>query len=350
MSVSAAASMNEVPFNGSLQADRYGSRPGSELRPFISIALPTFRRPDTLRRAVESVLQQDFANWELVISDDEGLGGESSHVLSKYARREPRIRPIENRRGRGQVENTNNAMLACRGQWIKPLHDDDWLAPGALRTFVRLATAYPAVAFMTSTSHLVQDEGIRYRRGTQIFHYSGQECLADLYLAGKTRILGIVPSTLLVNSKVVKAGCLMRNYRSISWGVDQLFFIDLACHGDMVAIDDGLIFYDMTDHASITATGSFAQIDQETIDLKHLIWSLLQDKRGLPDPETMVRALRVARLRGRIGRQPISATIRDAFQILRPSVLRAANKARRAWARAPAATTFVLSCGNAMMI
>ena len=65
----------------------------------------------------------------------------------------------------------------------------------------------------------------------------------------------------------------------------------------MVAIDDGLVFYDTTNHASITASGSFPQIDQETIELKHLAWSLLEDKRGLPDPETMVRALRVARLR-----------------------------------------------------
>ncbi|AHY50521.1 hypothetical protein BJS_03369 [Bradyrhizobium japonicum SEMIA 5079] len=154
---------------------------------------------------------------------------------------------------------------------------------------------------------------------------------------GKTRSLGIVPSTLLVNSNVVKAGCLMRNYKSISWGVDQLFFIDLACHGDMVAIDDGLIFYDMTNHPCITADGSFTHIDQETVDLKRLAWSLLEDKGELPDPETVVRALRVARLRGRIGRQPLGATIRDAIQILRPSVLMALNKIIRARVRAPGA-------------
>ncbi|MGY8707998.1 glycosyltransferase [Bradyrhizobium sp. 18BD] len=335
---------------GSLQADRNGSARG-ELRPFISIAIPTFRRPDMLRRAIESVLQQDFSDWELVISDDEKPAGESWQVWSDYARRDPRIRVVENREGRGQVENTNNAMLSCRGHWIKLLHDDDWLAPGALRIFAGLAMAYPAAAFMTSTSHLVQDKGIRYRRGSDVYLYSSQECLADLYLAGKTRLLGIVPSTLLVNSKVIEAGCRMRNYQSIRWGVDQLFFIDLACHGDMVAIDDGLVFYDMTDHACITATGSFAQIDRETFDLKRLIWSLLQDKgkEELPDPETMVRALRVARLPGRIGRQPIRATIRDAIQILRPSVLRAANKAMRAWARAPGAITFVLSSGTVMI-
>ncbi|MGY4374596.1 hypothetical protein ACVWZ3_002235 [Bradyrhizobium sp. i1.3.6] len=190
---------------------------------------------------------------------------------------------------------------------------------------------------MTSTSHLVQDEGIKYRRGGQVTLYSSQQCLTDLYLVGKTRVLGIVPSTLLINSEVIQAGCLMRNYKSIRWGVDQLFFVDLACHGDMVAIDDGLIFYDMTDHANITASKSFSQIDEETLDLKNLTWSLVEDKQGLPDPETVVRALRVARLRGRFRHQSWGATIRDALQILRPSVIKAANKAIRARARTSAA-------------
>lgn len=299
-------------------------------RPLISVATPTFRRPDMMRRTIESVLQQNYSDWEMVISDDEGRQGMSWDILSEYARRDSRIRVVENHRGRGQVENTNNAMLACRGHWIKVLHDDDWLAPGSLETFAELTRTYPNAAFMTSTSHLVQDGGIKYRRGKQVTLYSSQQCLTDLYLVGKTRVLGIVPSTLLINSEVIRAGCLMRNYKSIGWGVDQLFFVDLACHGDMVTIDDGLIFYDMTDHANVTGSKSFPQIDQETLDLKHLTWSLIEDKQGLPDPDAVVRALRVARLRGRFRQQSWGATIRDAVQILRPSVIKAANRAIRA--------------------
>jgi glycosyltransferase involved in cell wall biosynthesis len=319
-----------------LQLDGSDSIRRSDVHPLISVAIPTFRRPDTVRRAIESVLQQEYSDWEMVISDDEGPEGVTWNILSEYARSDPRIRVVENNRGQGQVENTNNAMLACRGHWIKVLHDDDWLAPGSLARFAELARTYPTAAFMTSTSHLVQNGRIKYRGGGQVTLYSSQRCLADLYLAGKTRALGIVPSTLLINSNVIQAGCLMRNYKSIAWGVDQLFFVDLACHGDVVAISDGLIYYDMTDHASITADKSFPQIDRETLDLKYLTWSLIEDKQGLPEPEAVVRALRVARLPGRFGRQPWGATIRDALQILRPSVIHAAGKAIRARTRTPA--------------
>jgi hypothetical protein len=295
-------------------------------RPFISVALPTYRRPDMLRRAVDSILHQDFSNWELVISDDEGPEGASWALLSEYAKN-PRIRVVVNRRGRGQVENSNNAMLACTGNWIKLLHDDDWLAPGSLEKFAQVASAHPGAAFLTCASNVVEESRIRYRRGDRIAVYSSQQCLTDLYLVGATRALGIVPSTLLINSNVIQAGCLMRTYKSIAWGVDQLFFVDLARHGDMVTIDDGLIFYDATNHPCVTADGSFQQIDQETIDLKRLTWNFVEDKKSVPGPETVVRALRVARLRGRFHHQSWGATIRDAMQILRPSVMRAANQA-----------------------
>lgn len=324
-----------------LQLDGADGIRDANVRPFISVAVPTFRRPDLVRRTIESVLQQRYSDWEMVISDDEGPEGTAWSILSEYASLDPRIRIVQNSGQPGQVENTNNAMLACRGQWIKLLHDDDWLTAGSLETFAALARQYPTTAFMTSTSHLVQDSGIKYRRGGRVTLYSSQECLADLYLVGKTRALGIVPSTLLINSEVIRAGCRMRNYKSIGWGVDQLFFVDLACFGDMVAIDDGLIFYDMTAHVSITASKSFSQIDQETLDLKHLTWSLIQDKEGLPDPETVVRALRVARLRGRFREQPWRATIMDALQILRPSVIKAGRKAIRARMRTPIAGSLV---------
>ena len=310
-----------------LQLNRAHSARNPGHRPFISVAIPTFRRPDMVRRAVDSVLNQEFSDWEVVVSDDEGPEGASWGILSEYARKDPRIRVVENRRGRGQVENTNNAMLACAGDWIKLLHDDDWLAEGALETFAQLASAHPTAAFLTCASNMVEEGRIHYRRGGRIAVYSSQQCLTDLYLVGTTRVLGIIPSTLLINSNVIQAGCLMRTYKSIAWGVDQLFFVDLARHGEMVAIDDGLIFYDATNHPSITASKCFHQIDQETLDLKRLTWSLIEDNKRLPSPETVVRALRVARLRGRFHYQSWGATIRDAMQIFRPSVMRTARQA-----------------------
>ena len=214
----------------------------------------------------------------MVISDDEGPEGATWSILSEHARSDPRIRVIENHRGRGQVENTNNAMLACRGDWIKVLHDDDWLAPGSLATFARIGEDVP------------------------------RRCVHDLHISFRSGQRHKVPARtpgLSVFGPAVPGGSLSGGQDPVAWDcpvdpadqqqgrpgrlpdaklqVDQLgrgptVLLDLACHGDMVAIDDGLVFYDTTNHASITAFGSFPQIDQETIELKHLAWSLLEDK------------------------------------------------------------------------
>ncbi|HET9904183.1 MAG TPA: glycosyltransferase [Xanthobacteraceae bacterium] len=307
----------------------------------MSVALPTFRRPQLLRRAAESVLQQHFTDWELIISDDEGPEGASWPIAMEYAERDARIRVIANAHCRGQVENTNTAMLACEGEWIKLLHDDDWLAPGALAEFADVARCYPNAAFVTCAVNMIDGDGLRTysppRRAPRVSVYSGQEALVDLYLARATRSVGIAPSTLLIRSDVVRRGCLMRVYRSITSGIDQVFFLDLAARGPMVMLREGLVFYDGTDHASISTETSFEQVDAETIDLKELTWSLIKDHRSLPPPPAVVGALRLARLRNRYRRQPLRATIADALEFLRPSVMRVAGEAvlARLWRIVP---------------
>ncbi|UCI07403.1 glycosyltransferase family 2 protein [Mesorhizobium sp. B1-1-8] len=302
----------------------------SNARPFISVAVPTFRRPDTISRTIDSILGQDFSNWELVVSDDEGRQGPSWAILDEYARNDPRVRIVENHGERGQVENTNNAMLACTGNWIKLLHDDDWLAPGALKRFAEISLKHPSAAFMTCAANVVEEGRVILRSAppedNQVSLYSSQQCLTDLYLVRTTRSLGIIPSTLLINSNVIHAGCRMRAHKSIPAGVDQLFFVDLARHGEMVAINEGLIFYDATRHPSITTTKSYEDVDEVTLAVKQLNWRLIEDREGLPDPETLLRALRVARIPARFRYQSWRATMRDAVQILRPSVMRIANQ------------------------
>jgi hypothetical protein len=129
----------------------------------------------------------------------------------------------------------------------------------------------------------------------------------------------------MVNRSAIEAGCLMRVYKSITSGVDQVFSIDLASHGALAILHEGLVFYDGSDHESITAATSFEQVDRETFDLKQLTWGLIKNRRGLPPPETVLRALRVARLRRRFRKQPLRQTVRDALCLLRPSVMNVAR-------------------------
>src|SRR5580693_2274528 len=100
--------------------------------PFITVAIPTYRRLPILRRAVESVCAQTFTDWEIVISDDETPPGETWKFLETLSASDARIRPIMNGSPHGQCPNHNTALKRARGEWIKILHDDDVLKPNCL--------------------------------------------------------------------------------------------------------------------------------------------------------------------------------------------------------------------------
>src|SRR5215470_1298397 len=100
--------------------------------PFITVAIPTYRRLPMLRCAVESVFAQTFTDWEMVVSDDEAPPGETWNFLDALASSDSRVRPIINVSSHGPSFNHTNALKAARGEWIKLLHDDDVLKPSCL--------------------------------------------------------------------------------------------------------------------------------------------------------------------------------------------------------------------------
>jgi glycosyltransferase involved in cell wall biosynthesis len=62
--------------------------------PYFSIVLATFNRAHLLPRALRSVLNQDFQDWELIVVDD-GSTDESLSCVESFARKEPRIRLVK---------------------------------------------------------------------------------------------------------------------------------------------------------------------------------------------------------------------------------------------------------------
>jgi len=310
--------------------------------PRISVAIPTFRRPSTLTRAIESVIAQDYESWEIVISDDEKVYHDTWRVGLHFAAQDGRIRIIKNSRGMGQAANTNNALLESQHPWIKLLHDDDWLAPGSLKRFAEVAAQHPKAAFISCACNSLTDKGIelyRPRRQLQrdtVCVLSYQGFLRDLYLLNITKEIGMSPSTLLVNRLSLTEDSLMES-SDISIGIDKPFLIKLARHGEVVTLREGLTFYDQTDHPSITAIrgANYERVDLESLAVKKILFDLIEDKTGLPLPETMEQAQRFARLRTRLRKQPWRASIKLAACALDPRVAKliAARLLRRGpWA------------------
>jgi glycosyltransferase involved in cell wall biosynthesis len=120
---------------------------------FCSVIIPTIGR-DSLNKAVESVLDQDFtaADFEVVVVNDSGRPLPESGWQSS-----DRVQIIQTSRRERSVARNAGAAVA-RGQYLHFLDDDDWLLPGAFQALWTLAQGSNA-AWLYGSSQLVDQQG-----------------------------------------------------------------------------------------------------------------------------------------------------------------------------------------------
>jgi glycosyltransferase involved in cell wall biosynthesis len=95
----------------------------------VSVGLPTYRRPETLARALRSVLAQTHRDLEVVVSDDASPEAETERVVRELAAADTRVRYIRQPQNLGHASNYAYVLGAARGEHFMWLADDDWIDP-----------------------------------------------------------------------------------------------------------------------------------------------------------------------------------------------------------------------------
>lgn len=107
----------------------------TEYNPLVSIALTTFNGGQLIKEQVDSLLNQTYQNFEIVISDD-GSEQETIDILNAYAASDKRIRWSRSPLERGYRKNTENAVSLCKGEIIFLCDQDDTWYPERLQLHV----------------------------------------------------------------------------------------------------------------------------------------------------------------------------------------------------------------------
>lgn len=103
----------------------------------ISVIMLTYNRENLVGRAIESILNQTFLDFEFIIVDN-GSTDRSGAIGDDYAAKDPRVRVIH--RERGNIGSGRNAGLdAASGEYIAFIDDDDWVEPDYLEFLYTLA-------------------------------------------------------------------------------------------------------------------------------------------------------------------------------------------------------------------
>lgn len=105
--------------------------------PLISIIVPVYNAEKTLNRCVDSILQQTFTDWELLLIND-GSKDLSGKMCDEYARKDSRIRVFHKENG-GVSSARNYGKKMVKGDWIIFLDSDDYFLVNALNILLNAA-------------------------------------------------------------------------------------------------------------------------------------------------------------------------------------------------------------------
>jgi len=112
------------------------------LQPYISICIPAYKRIADLERLLNSIAEQTYKNFEVVITDD-SPDDTIKDFLTSYNADFPLLY-FKNEQALGTPENWNEGFRKANGLWLKLMHDDDYFATNeSLSKFVSAIEAQP---------------------------------------------------------------------------------------------------------------------------------------------------------------------------------------------------------------
>lgn len=107
------------------------------MQPTVSIIVPVYNAEKTLERCVDSILNQTYQDFELLLVDDGSPDG-SGALCDAYARQDSRVR-VFHQENAGVSAARNLALDHAAGEYLQFLDSDDWITPDATSSLVRAA-------------------------------------------------------------------------------------------------------------------------------------------------------------------------------------------------------------------
>lgn len=117
--------------------------------PEISVVMATYNREKSLPNSIQSILNQTFKNFELIIVDD-GSRDNTAKLLYNYLKKDKRIRVYRNKRNRGIPYTRNKLLDLSRGKYMAIMDSDDYSFPIRLEEQLNYMKQHPNIMVLSS--------------------------------------------------------------------------------------------------------------------------------------------------------------------------------------------------------
>lgn len=203
------------------------SPPSYYSSPVISVVIPVYNIDQYIAESIESILQQHFSDFELIIVDD-GSTDNTWQIIQSF--NDNRIIAFRNETNRGNYPSRNLGMSKARGKYICVMDGDDIAFPERLQIQWEYMEKHPEVLVVGSNARIMHTGSLR---GTSLTQEK-----VSLALLNNNCILH--PSLMLRTGQLHKMGGYDEKYR---YAADYDLLCRFSLEGPVVCLPDVLMMY-----------------------------------------------------------------------------------------------------------
>lgn len=211
--------------------------------PLVSILIPAYNRPDTLRIALESVLEQTYSNLEIIICDD-STNHDVQKMLRPYLQEDSRIKYFRNDKNL-YLGNWHKCFNLASGLFVNYLMDDDVFHKEKIERMLYFYQTFENISLVTSYRNIINEQGELLPPIYASRKLYEETRILDGYDLGNhmlSRCLNVIgePTTVLFRKKDLIHPFGTFNGRQYSLLNDVASWLNLLSKGKAVYIADGL--------------------------------------------------------------------------------------------------------------
>lgn len=206
--------------------------------PQVSIGLPVYNGENFIREAINSILNQTFEDFELIISDNASTD-QTETICRAYAAQDNRVRYFQNSENIGAAGNHNRVFEAASGEYFKWAAHDDVCGPTFLAECVTVLNRDPSVVLCYSRAIIIDAQGKSLKKSEATnFEISSAIPYRRFREVVSEQIFLSNPILGLIRADVLNKTPLLGNYPAH----DLPLLAELSLYGRLYEIPDFLFF------------------------------------------------------------------------------------------------------------
>lgn len=201
----------------------------------ISVIVPVYNSRAYLSTCIESVIQQTYHHWEMILVDD-GSTDDSGQICDNYAKLDSRIR-VFHKRNAGVSSARNLGLTEAFGEYVLFLDADDWIAPTCIETCINYSLQYDLDCLQFSYLRVMDEHDIQVCQKGSISNVKNN-CE---YVSTENYLVCAAGS--FINSAIIRIKHIRFN-EDLKLAEDQIFMMTVIQHSErLLRLNEVLYFY-----------------------------------------------------------------------------------------------------------